>query len=370
MSNILIRTSGSALWKEPKNLRYDLESHLQGILAEHPHLIPGVGEGAKACKEFRSDAGLTDLVVVDSDGSITLVECKLASNPQVRREIVGQMFDYASRFWKMNVDDFESQWQARTKSLTAGHPLFDHSDEQNLHLRNDIANNLTQGRFRIVLAVDKINPDLKRMVEYLNSMAGPETVLIAVEYTRLTTGDVEILMPQTYGEEIAEAKTAAEERQQRTWTVDDYRSWIAENDGGNRDKFTRLITEADRRGIPFVGSPVQPTSSIPAGGLRIANQRHGWIGTLYIYHYAGGGTFLELSFANKENKTAMDRLDTKTVDTFFTRVENIPEFKAVAETLQSTKYVKRPNVPLMKVSESSIESLVDALAHLKDDSEG
>lgn len=63
-----------------------------------------------------------------------------------------------------------------------------------------------------MLAVDEINPELKRMVEYLNAMSGPETSVIAVEYTRLFSNDVEVLMPRVYGQELAEAKVAANTR--------------------------------------------------------------------------------------------------------------------------------------------------------------
>lgn len=367
MDNILIRSGDAGPWEEPRSYQFSREVALLQILAEHPSLIPGVGPEAKACKEFRSDAGYTDLVVVDADGSITLVECKLASNPQIRREIVGQMFDYASRFWKMNIAEFEGQWLARTKRSGATGPLFTKDEEPDMVRREALSDNLADGRFRIVLAVDEINSDLKRMVEYLNSMAGPETVIIAVEYTRLTTGLLEILMPQTYGEEIAEAKIADEERQQRQWTVDEYQTWISQNDRGNADKFSRLVAEADKRRIPFTGSPVRSKASAPAGGFRITNQRRGWIGTLYVYHYAGGNTSLELSFANKENRNAMARIDAQTVNSFLTSIRRIPEFEAAAEALKVSKYAKRPNVPLANVADGSIDSLIEALSQLRDD---
>ncbi|MCC9195310.1 hypothetical protein QNO08_03045 [Arthrobacter sp. zg-Y820] len=151
---------------------------------------------------------------MDSDGQVTLVESKLAGNPQIRREIVGQMFDYASRLWKMDIEDFDARWQARN-----GKSLFQPDDDGAL-LRDAVARNLEQGRFRIVLAVDAINEPLKRMVEYLNAMSGPETSIIAVEYARLTQGSIEMLMAQTYGEELAEAKAASDSRERTVWDAE------------------------------------------------------------------------------------------------------------------------------------------------------
>ena len=43
-----------------------------------------------------SVTGYVDLVAVDSDGNITLVECKLASNQEIRRSVIGQIFAYAA----------------------------------------------------------------------------------------------------------------------------------------------------------------------------------------------------------------------------------------------------------------------------------
>lgn len=58
-----------------------------------------------------------------------------------------------------------------------------------------------------MLAVDAINELLKRMTEYLNAMSGPGTSIIAVEYVRLLQGTTETLSAQTYGQDLAEAKS-------------------------------------------------------------------------------------------------------------------------------------------------------------------
>lgn len=68
MSGILIRQDDGT-WLEPSDNGYALESELQEILATHPELIPGVSAAAKTCREFPTDAGPADIVVVDSSGS-------------------------------------------------------------------------------------------------------------------------------------------------------------------------------------------------------------------------------------------------------------------------------------------------------------
>ena len=96
MTGMLIH-QGSGPWLEPEVAGHALESELQELLAMHPELIPGVSPEAKICLEFQLEVGPADIVVVDVSGEVTLVECNLASNPQSRREIVGEMFDFASR---------------------------------------------------------------------------------------------------------------------------------------------------------------------------------------------------------------------------------------------------------------------------------
>lgn len=97
MADVLVRRNGEP-WGEPEKTGFADESHLQGILQKPPWLISGVSKDAIVCIEFQSGVGPSDLVALDLENGITLVECKIASNREVRREIIGQVLDYASRF--------------------------------------------------------------------------------------------------------------------------------------------------------------------------------------------------------------------------------------------------------------------------------
>ena len=43
------------------------------------------------------------------DDGYTLVECKLQSNIEIKRKVVGQVLAYASGFWRMSYDEFRQQ---------------------------------------------------------------------------------------------------------------------------------------------------------------------------------------------------------------------------------------------------------------------
>jgi hypothetical protein len=356
MSGILIR-QGDGTWLEPADAGYALESELQEILAAHPELIPGVSAAAKTCREFQSDVGPADIVVVDSTGELTLVECKLASNPQIRREVVGQMFDYASRLWKMDVEDFAAKWRARTPT-----PLLHDDADGGLTLRDSLAQNLAEGRFRIVLAVDVINPALKRMIEYLNAMAGPATSVIAVEYSRLRQGSVEILMPHVYGQELAEAKSATDRRDLTAWDEETFRSWLHEHDSVNLTRFDFFLATAQSAGLTFVGSRA---ARYPAGSLPIFGHDNTRLGTVSLFYYSGKGTSVEFNFIRMSKMSDEELPDAAVLDSFLRQLAEIPALQEVASNLRSSRFASRkPNVPLSDLSMDSIQKAVDALSTL------
>lgn len=95
---LLIRdTSTGGSWSSPEMTAYTNEDHLQAIIAGAPEHVPGVPESALALRELATVAGPADVCIVDPAGEITVVECKLASNSERRRMVLGQVLDYAAR---------------------------------------------------------------------------------------------------------------------------------------------------------------------------------------------------------------------------------------------------------------------------------
>jgi hypothetical protein len=81
------------------------------MLYQSPELIP-LRAGENAPRVFVRESGLpgsgsTDLLDVDSDGNIYVVECKLASNSEIRRKVIGQVLEYAAFLWNMQYEDFD-----------------------------------------------------------------------------------------------------------------------------------------------------------------------------------------------------------------------------------------------------------------------
>lgn len=193
------------------------------MLYLQPSLIEGVSVGAIAVREFSTGVGPADLVIVDANGSVTVVECKLASNAEIRRTIIGQVFDYAARLAELSPAEFIEQWQRQK-----GPSLDDLFDGRPEDARRSLEANLAAGVFTLVLAVDAINEDLRRIVRYLNTHTSAGMRLLAIELRRAAHGTTEILIPTVYGAESAEEKNSRRTSGTKRWTHADADPYLRE----------------------------------------------------------------------------------------------------------------------------------------------
>jgi hypothetical protein len=104
----LIQTGGDLV--EMKEQPYDTEAVLQELLASYPNLLAGDQMDGAAprrwllisremgvpCEEDGSDRWSLDHLFLDQDAIPTLIEVKRSSDTRIRREVVGQMLDYAA----------------------------------------------------------------------------------------------------------------------------------------------------------------------------------------------------------------------------------------------------------------------------------
>ena len=61
----------------------------------------------------RDPRGPVDIIYVDASGVITIVECKLRANSEIRRKVVGQLIDYASAPATNGYDEFAQVFAGR-----------------------------------------------------------------------------------------------------------------------------------------------------------------------------------------------------------------------------------------------------------------
>ena len=219
---ILVRQSSTDSWSEPETSTYTNESHLQELLAADPTRIPGIPKGSKAVRELLTSAGPIDICVVSPSGAITVVECKLNKNPESRRMVIGQVIDYASALKSSGFPSFRQGWLARD-----GDDLDQIVEGGDLGL---LEQNIESGNIDLCLAVDQIDDDLKRMVLYLSAITSDEVSVSAIQLTYARHGDLEILVPSSYGIEMAQAKVHKHAASKECWTWETFTSELSHPD--------------------------------------------------------------------------------------------------------------------------------------------
>lgn len=204
MTGVLVKRANGK-WQPPATSAYVNEEELKLLLKDVPDLL--WNDTAVVDEFWIPGVGSVDLLGVGLDGSITLVECKLRKNPEIRREVVGQVLAYAGGLWRTPYDDFAARYATRAKQ-----PLMDHlraatrhdiEDEEGLRLA--IHSRLQSGTFRLVIAVDHITEELKFVIEWLNGHTYPNVEVLALEAEYCKDGDVEVLVPRFFGETTAKS---------------------------------------------------------------------------------------------------------------------------------------------------------------------
>lgn len=141
-----------------------------------------------------------DHLFLDQDAIPTIVEVKRSANTQIRREIVGQMMDYAANavvYWP--VERIRERF-AKTHGLVADEKLDEFLDgrmeaEDFWQLANE---NLKKKKVRLLFVADEIPTELQRIVEFLNEQMDPTEVL-AVEIKQFVGGAQTGLVPRVIG---------------------------------------------------------------------------------------------------------------------------------------------------------------------------
>lgn len=112
----------------------------------------------------------------------TLVEVKRSTDTLIRREVVGQMLDYAANaVVRWPVDRIRSQFEARCErdGLDAEQELAGVIGPEggDAAFWTAVKTNLQAGRVRLVFVADVIPPEVRRVVEILSEQMDPAEVI-------------------------------------------------------------------------------------------------------------------------------------------------------------------------------------------------
>lgn len=164
-----------------------------------------------------------DFFLVDQFGVPTLVECKRCNDSRTRREVVGQMLEYAangSSYW--SAADMRSHAQSaaggadqlldKLEELTEGRNVEEFFATMERHL--------LQGKIRLIFFLEDSPLELRSMVDFLNKQL-KETEVLLVEARQYAHSSGRIVVPWLFGftEEARVAKRESTAELARVATV-------------------------------------------------------------------------------------------------------------------------------------------------------
>ena len=148
-----------------------------------------------------------DHLFLDQDAIPTIVEVKRSSDTRIRREVVGQMLDYAAHlevYWpaariratfeeRSRADGDDPDAQVRELLMS------DDADIEAFWVR--VGDNLATGKMRLLFVADEIPLHLQRIVEFLNNYM-PSIEVLAVEIKQFEGSNLTTLVPRVLGQTV------------------------------------------------------------------------------------------------------------------------------------------------------------------------
>jgi hypothetical protein len=171
-----------------------------------------------------SDRWSVDHLLLDQHARPTFVEVKRSSDTRTRREVVGQMLDYAANaqaYWPHdriralaadNLGGLEALDAHLADFLELDDP--DQSSQAIEGFWASVEKNLRNGEVRLLFVADNIPTELRRIIEFLNEHM-PLVEVLGVEIRQYEGQDVRALVPRVIGQtEYARQQKAETTRRQ------------------------------------------------------------------------------------------------------------------------------------------------------------
>lgn len=223
------------------------EFELQNLLAKNLDLIPGDQVDPENPRRWLlvkremdvEDPGTAegrwslDFLIVDQDGIPTLVECKRFRDTRARREVIGQMFDYAANAsFYLSRDTLMQYLEERARErgididalVASVEPSGGVSVEGFLEL---LENNINQGQLRLVFFMEQSSPELRSIVAFLNNQM-ERTEVCLVEAKQFQQGELRVVVPTLWGyteqaRRVKKTLTVQKSGARRVWNEESFR---------------------------------------------------------------------------------------------------------------------------------------------------
>lgn len=250
---------------------YDSEDLLQTLLAKYPNLLAGdqidpaaprrwllvKREAPVPSEEGGSGRWSIDHLFLDQDAIPTIVEVKRSTDTRIRREVVGQMLEYAANavaHWPIDKvrSYFEDECRARGVDPNEEITSFLGSEEDSEEFWQEAKTNLQAGHIRLVFVADEIPTELGRIVEFLNSQMDPAQVL-AIEVKQHVNQGLKVFVVRLIGQTVeAQRRKSTAAGSQRRWDTTSVMEELENRHGVPSAQIAAKILDWARKNMPEI----------------------------------------------------------------------------------------------------------------------
>lgn len=351
---------------------YSNEDILQTLLEKYPDLLAGEQMNREAPRRWlliSREVGVPgeldgpnrwslDHLFLDQDGIPTLIEVKRSSDHRIRREVVGQLLDYAANavvYWPIEKirADFEVACSIRgDQADMLVQELVDPAGDGEADVESFwqlVKTNLQAGKVRLVFVADVIPAELRRIIEFLNEQMNPAEVL-GVEIRQYAGQQLRTLVPQVVGQtaEAQQIKSSAS-RTKRKWDEPTFFAEFVRQNGDLQTAVSRQLLNWANSAVSYIrwGEGFSNGSFMP---ILVHNEVHHRLFAIYT----SSGT-IEINFQQYVTYKQFELLEKR--KQLQQKLNNIPKVMIHDDSLS-----KRPSIPVEILTEGdNLQRFIEVL---------
>lgn len=265
----LINKKNNSLEKVPRT-HYKDEDFFQSLLEQYPDLLAGDqmgGETPVRLMLVKREAGIPDAVnasdrwsidhlMLDQFGIPTLVEVKRSSDTRIRREVVGQLLEYAAnieKYWSPSrIKDMAEKHHGGPAELAGALCTIleldpeDVNDEAFATYWSEVEKNLSTGHLRLLFVADELPSEVRRIIEFLNEKM-LDVIVLGVELRQYEGEGIRAMVPRVIGQ--TEASQTSKGLKRGPYRVTNMTDFLRDCDTDLGSFIENLISAAPRHGL-------------------------------------------------------------------------------------------------------------------------
>jgi len=216
---------------------YEQEEYLQKIVEDNPSLLlrsseQGTSRLMLIRREYNAGGYYLDHLFVDQDGIPVFVEVKRSTDTRIRREVVGQMLDYASKVSLFDIQDIRSGFREHNKTVSE---MYD--TEQ---FWSQVSANLKAEHIKLVFVADAIPDSLRMIIEFMDRVM-PTIEVYGVEIHQFKASGATMLTTNFIANSTASKQNRSIKGEE--WDVDSFAKKVGSIGGPSMEQAARDLFE-------------------------------------------------------------------------------------------------------------------------------